>query len=215
MSAEPIQSHAHQGESVVWRPARSLEILGPGLVRTERVILRALREADEAAYLEMIQESREHLDRWAPLHHPQEDDLAMFRRQLTLARVGDAGGTAWRRVAALDDGTLVGGFNLNAITRGLNFEADANWWLRASLTGRGLASEAVGAMLDFAFADLPHGLGLHRVSCGIVPGNEPSERLARRVGFHRLSGVTSHLQVGGRWERHDVYVASAPLPSLG
>ncbi len=173
-----------------------------------RLTLRMWQERDREAFLALVGRSRAHLDRWAPMHNPGETDEQLFDRQLRLAMEGDATGSAARRLTVLDNGSIVGGFNLNQICRGLTFEADANWWVDAAHCRRGFGSQGVNLMLGYGLGDLPEGLGLHRITCGIVAGNTPSERIAVSQGFVKQVGVTSHLQVGGRWIRHDVYVAS-------
>jgi RimJ/RimL family protein N-acetyltransferase len=90
-----------------------------------------------------------------------------------------------------------GGFNLNAITRGLELKADITWWVAAPLCGRGLATEGVAALLAHALEDLPRGLGLHQVQAWISRDNEASIRLAQRVGLRRQGDTQSYLQTGG------------------
>lgn len=135
----------------------------------------------------------------------------MFDRQLRMTHEGDAKGTAWRRAAFLDDGRFVGCFNLNAITRGLTFTADANWWVSADHAGRGLAGEGVAAMLDVALDDLPRGLGLHRVSALIAPDNAASLAVARRAGMTRTAEAPVPLELCGRLVAHDVHARSITL----
>ncbi|HRQ72816.1 MAG TPA: GNAT family protein [Phycisphaerales bacterium] len=191
-------------------PARPVIVENRSLLRTARLTLRPLRESDREEYLRVIRLSLDHLDRFSPLHRPGESDDDLFLRQLDLTETGDRNGTAWRRIGVLDDGHIAGAFNLNAIRRGLCLEADANWWIAADRVRLGLAVEGVRGMLDYAFMDLPRGLGLHRVFAGIQPENGASLRMAARLGFVRVGwGVSSYLHAGGRWERHDVYMADA------
>ncbi len=184
-------------------PARAVDASDLASVRSPRLELRALTEHDRAAYLDAVRVSRAALDRWAALHRPGESDDELFDRQLTLARDGAAHASAFRRVAWFE-GRIAGGFNLTSIARGLQFEADINWWVRSDLTRMGLGREGLLAMLEAAFAALPEGLGLHRVMAAIRPDNLWSVRLAERAGFVRLAERRS-IVVGGRWEGHDVY----------
>jgi len=163
---------------------------------------------DREAFIEAIAISRDELSATSTLHFPDESDDELFSRQLRLCTEGDRDGSAWRRVALLGDGTLAGMFNLNEITRGLLFEGDANWWVRSDLSGRGLGTQGVRLLLRHALGDLPSGLGLHRVTCGIRPENIASKRVAQKAGFVRQPGVMSHLQVGAQWTPHEVYVAT-------
>jgi len=172
------------------------------------MILRPLRETDRTPFLRAIEASRDHLERWIPLHHPGETDDEFFDRQWTLTQSGDSKGGSWRRVGVLPDGRIVGGFNLNAIARGLQSSADANWWISSEFLRQGFAREGVEAMLRHAFTDLPAGLGLHTVHAGIAPSNEASIRLARSLNFKHDPGVQSYLRVGDRWELHDIFAIS-------
>lgn len=192
--------------SAVTRPltrAIRLERDAPAL----RLQLRPLEPGDRAEYIRLADSARRDLDRWCPLHRRGEPDCAMFDRQLELAAEGDRTGRAWRRVAQLDDGRLVGGFNLNAIVRGLEFEADATWWIGAEFAGRGLATLGVRALLRHAFGDLPDGLGLHRIHAGIARDNPASRRVAEKAGFRRQPGVRSYLTIHGDWQPFDAWVA--------
>jgi ribosomal-protein-alanine N-acetyltransferase len=172
------------------------------------MVLRPLRESDRAEYTRILHVSRGHLQKFSCLHRDGESDAALFARHLETCRVGDERGTACRRVGVLDGGRIAGCFNLNGITRGLTFEADANWWVSSDATGRGLGAEGVVAILDYALADLPAGLGLHRVHAAIMPANTASIRLAERVGLLKQASEKVSIRIGDRWEFHEVYSRS-------
>ena len=72
-------------------------------------------------------------------------------------------------------GTLtLGGFRRNAI-------ADIGYDLAKRFWGKGYATEAVQAALDFCWQDL----GLHRVQAYVQPGNLPSVKLLLKLGFEQ------------------------------
>jgi len=194
---------------------RPVEVDSASMLRTARLVLRPLRASDRDEFIRVVSASREHLDAWMPLHEPDESDGDLFDRQLRLTQQGDATRTAWRRIAVLDDGRIAGAFNLTRIDRGLTAEADANAWVAADCAGQGLGVEGLQAMIDHALADLPVGLGLHRVTVGIRPGHSVSERLAARVGFVRHPKLRSFLKVGGEWINHDIWVISSTLAKAG
>lgn len=185
-------------------PLRPVAVDPPG---GPALVLRPLTPADRLEYLQLVRSTRARLDRWLPLHFPGDTDDQLFDRQLELARAGEQTGRAWRRVGCLPDGRIVGGFNLNAIARGLEFEADANWWVADAFTGRGLAAAGVRALLRHAFADLPAGLGLHRIHAGIATDNLASRAVAARAGFSQRPGVRSYLNVTGQWQACDAWAA--------
>ncbi|USN99424.1 MAG: GNAT family N-acetyltransferase [Phycisphaeraceae bacterium] len=193
-------------------PAKPVEVGIPTFVHSERLTLRPLLEADRDAFVTLVRENAAYLERWIPLHEPGESDSAYFDRQFRFCEDGDAGGSAWRRVGVLDDGSIVGCFHLNSVTRGLAWEADATWWVGEPFAGRGLASEGVAAMLAHAFRAMPGGIGLHSVHCGVEPGNLASRRVAEKCGFRIAPGRHSYLKVGERWVMHDFYLAT-PRPT--
>ncbi len=190
-------------------PTTPVEVVSASEVRTPRLTLRPLLPSDRCAFLALVRDSRELLTPWIPLNRVGEDDDAFFDRQLGSAREGDEAGHAWRRVGVLGDGAIVGAFHLNAITRGLGWHADAVWWVGAPHTRRGLGTEGVTAMLEYALSDPPTGLGLHAVHAGIDPENVGSRRLVERLGFREDPTQRSELQVGSEWRSHDFFVKSA------
>jgi ribosomal-protein-alanine N-acetyltransferase len=66
---------------------------------------------------------------------------------------------------------------------------------------RGIATEAVSAMLDFCFG----GLGLHRVQAFIHPGNVASRGLVEKLGFQCEGLLRDHLRVGEEWRNDLLY----------
>jgi RimJ/RimL family protein N-acetyltransferase len=175
-------------------------------LRTARMELRPLRAEDRERFLHAVRLSVQHLARFSPLHRPGESDEALFDRQLRLSREGLDAGIGFRLIGVTDDERVVGAFNLNAITRGLTFRADCNWWVSAEFTGAGYATEGLSALLGHAGADLPGGLGLFEVSAYINRVNASGIRLARKVGFVRAGEDHTYLRMGDRWELHDLWV---------
>jgi ribosomal-protein-alanine N-acetyltransferase len=178
-------------------------------IRTARMLLRPLEEADREPYLAAVRASRSDLDRFMPLHRPGESDEEMFRRQASYNRTDRHSPDTLRCVGLLADGRVAGGFHLNSITRGLEPSADMTWWVASDLTGHGFASEGVLALLSHALADLPEGLGLLRVHSWITRDNKASIRLAERVGLQRDGEDRTLLQTGDRWTLHDRYTRRA------
>jgi len=192
-------------------PSRPVEVLATERVEpsTGRLTLRPLLASDRGAFLDVVRRSRDHILPWVPLHRPGETDDAYFERQLQACADGDRTGACWRRVGVLEGGEIVGVFNLNAISRGLDWGADVSVWVGAEHAGRGLALEGARALIDHAFAALPRGLGLHRLHGGIDPRNHASRRLAERLGFAHDPAQRSHIMVGDAWRVHEFYTRTA------
>lgn len=90
-------------------------------------------------------------------------------------------------------GQLIGDLYFHLDARGdqaqLGYTFDPQFW------GRGLALEAVQALLNLAFAT--H--GLHRVQATTDPRNLPSIRLLQRLGFRQEAHFRQSLWFKGTW----------------
>jgi len=180
----------------------------PGLVRTARVVLRPLTSTDRSEFLRVLRLSRGLLAGCADFVRPGETDEQVFERHVGLTHEGERRANAWRRGAFLHDHTLVGCFNVNGIVRGLTPEGECTWWVSADQMGRGLGTEAAGAMLDHALTDLPRGLGLQAVHAMVMAANVASAKVAAGSGMVR-TGERRSVFVGSRWEWHDVWTRRA------
>jgi aminoglycoside 6'-N-acetyltransferase len=74
-------------------------------------------------------------------------------------------------------------------------QATIGYTLARPYQGRGLASEAVRALLDYCFGQL----GLHRVTARTLAENQPSIALLERLGFRREAHYVANSRFEGRW----------------
>jgi len=95
------------------------------------------------------------------------------------------------------DDSLVGTTTLFSLS-GPNRRAELGYSLLPARQGQGLAREAVGLVLAYAFGPL----GLERVEADVDPRNEPSWRLLEHFGFQR-EGLLRH-----RWRVGDEFADS-------
>jgi RimJ/RimL family protein N-acetyltransferase len=91
-----------------------------------------------------------------------------------------------------DGGVLVGTCGLFRLIRGLGEDFDghpeAGWIIRSDRWGRGYASEAMRATLDW----FDRTQGRSRTVCMIHPGNAASVRIAAKLGY-RLMRAAEHM----------------------
>ena len=83
-------------------------------------------------------------------------------------------------VALPDEGTVIGTCTLTSF-HAESARAEIGFALGREHWGRGYMSDAVAALLDYAFGPL----GLRRLEADVDPRNGPSLRLLERVGFRR------------------------------
>lgn len=179
---------------------RAIEVLPKPDLSTELMSFRPLALSDRTRFLDAIASSRAQLESWIPM---LDDDDAYFESLVDKGVLGDQHGGSWRRAAFLNDGQLVGMFNLIKIERGLSWSAEANWWVDSRLCGQGLGTHAVRAIVDHALSDIPIGLGLHTLRVNIAPENHASMRIAHKLGFQQ-SAQREPLEINGRIVEHTV-----------
>jgi RimJ/RimL family protein N-acetyltransferase len=76
-------------------------------------------------------------------------------------------------------------------------EVEAGWALAPAAHGRGVASEAVGAALEWADAHLPG----RPIVCIVSPGNAPSLKVASKFGFRERARGAYHGEPTIQFER--------------
>ncbi|MGA0894774.1 MAG: GNAT family N-acetyltransferase [Ilumatobacteraceae bacterium] len=156
---------------------------------TERLRLRVVRPQDTAAVLEL----RNHPDvaeyqDW-PLPYTDAD---VARLMADCAGVDDLQVGAWVQVAIELDAEFVGDLAVYLGHEGksamLGYSLRREWW------GRGIAREAVGAMVDALFA-----AGVHRITATLDPANRSSLRVLEHLGF-TVDGVARRAElIRGEW----------------
>ena len=187
-------------------PTKETELL-PSLgtrLSTARVLLRPPRAADVPELRRVMRRNAEHLRPWVTAPGTGEDPTSLTevaKSVLGLRR-------AWRLGTAysflvwtpLSETTaaIVGRIGLTQVTRGPLESAYLGYWIDAQHQSRGLTTEAVEAVLAFAFGPA----ALHRVAAGVMPRNAASIRVLKKIGM-RCEGLSERLlKIAGVWEDH-------------
>lgn len=103
------------------------------------------------------------------------------------------------------DGELIGGININNITRGAGQMASLGYWIDEGHQGHGLMSQAVHAVLHYAFTVL----GLARMNAATLVHNEKSRNMLLRLGFVEEGFARAYIQIDGRRQDHILYGLNA------
>lgn len=161
-------------------------------IETERLRLRPLQEGDVVELLDYHSSTDVH--RYLPMG-PMDAEIILERiltgpwSRSTLEEEGDA---IVLGVETPETGTIVGDVML-AWAKGTNQWGEIGYVFNPKHSGRGFATEAIGALLRLAFEDL----GLHRVVARVDARNEPSLRLAERLRMRREAHLIES------WWHHD------------
>ena len=135
------------------------------------------------------------------LHHAREWQLR-----------SEAGRTAGTDIGALivdaDSDGLLGSVGMHGLDPATG-RAAAGYWVAAHARRQGVATRGVRLLCTFAFGEL----GVERIELWIEPQNEPSRRVAERVGFHSEGLLRSFMPVQGI--RRDMLIYSLLPGDLG
>jgi [ribosomal protein S5]-alanine N-acetyltransferase len=159
----------------------------------------SLPTADDChEFVELMRQSRSYHRPWSapPTERDSYHEL--------LARAGDPDFELFL-CCRLEDGAIVGYFELSQIVRRHFQSAVLGYNGSAPYAGEGYMSEGIELLLRHAFLSMR----LHRVEANIQPGNLPSLALAQRAGFRREGFSPRYLKIGGRWRDHERYAILA------
>lgn len=106
------------------------------------------------------------------------------------------------------DGGVIGDCGLTNFIRGPLQACFLGYAIDHEHEGQGLAFEAIGAMIAYAFESL----GFHRIMAGYLPINERSGKLLRRLGFTVEGYARDYLYLDGAWRDHLLTALTNPHP---
>ena len=157
-------------------------------IETDRLILRHWRKDDFRPYHAIVSHPEVH-KHFGPNPLSAED---CWRRLMASAGGWQFNGFGTWGVERKSDGELIGNVGLFTAWRDLEpefgEEPEMGWIMAAETHGQGLAIEACRAALDWAETNLDP-TPLWAI---IAPANEPSIRLAEKLGFERVHETTYH-----------------------
>lgn len=191
----------------------------PGL-RGDRVVLRAPRISDHTEWADLRGRSRAYLQPWEPTW--PEDDLSRtaFRRRLSVYEREMEAGHAYPFFAFdSEGGNLLGAVTLSNVRRGVAETGTLGYWIGQPHAGQGRATDAVRAVVGYAFGEL----NLHRVEASCLPTNVASRRVLEKAGFRHEGQARAYLKINGDWSDHLLFGvvsdefsgAGHPVPDRG
>jgi ribosomal-protein-alanine N-acetyltransferase len=166
---------------------------------SRNVTVRRAVEGDAAALAALARANRAFLAPWEPVRPDEYFTAEHHRAALRAIAAQDPPRTV--PCVVLVDGEPAGRITLNNVVHSAFCSADLGYWVAREHNGRGVATAAVGAVLDLAFGDL----GLHRVQAGTLLHNAGSQRVLERNGFTRIGIAPRYLRIAGEWQDHVLF----------
>lgn len=172
------------------------------------IILRPLRRGDRREFLDLRARNVAWLGRWDPSVPPGGVPRPNISRKFgayARALAAEARSGRGLSLAIVVDEALVGLVSANNIVEGALRSASIGYWVGEEVAGRGIAPTAVAALADHLMD--PKGRALHRIQIEIVPENEPSLAVVRKLGLRDEGVRRAYLHIGGRWRDHRSFAA--------
>jgi [ribosomal protein S5]-alanine N-acetyltransferase len=166
---------------------------------TARLVLRPLDAAD-AATIERLAGMFEVAGTTVNIPHPYPPGGAVTFIAAQTAAWRDDSGVTW---AVTRDGALIGLIGINSSSRA-HGRVEIGYWIAYAEWGRGYATEAARAVVDFAFAD-----GFHRVQATHLVRNPASGRVMQKLGMQYEGRLRAFYRRFDRWEDVEMYAILA------
>ncbi len=148
---------------------------GPPRLETGRLVLRALVPGDAAAVFAHASDPEVARHVTWEVHRSMEDAEAFL--ELTIGRYESGDAPDWGLVYK-GDGRLIGTSGFVGWERE-HARAEVGYVLNRGYWGRGLAAEALGAMISFGFRHM----GLNRIEARCIAENSASARVMEKAGM--------------------------------
>lgn len=188
---------------VVRDPARFSLGEAFGDLHGRRVLLRPLSAEDYPAWREVRVRCRDWLLKWEPRPAGApyaSEDRASYVARCAMRERDRQLGTGYG-FGLFVDGRFAGEVNLSSVQRGAFQNGYVGYWIDEELAGNGYVPEGCVVLFRFAFEVL----GLHRLQVAIVPRNQPSRAVARKLALRGEGVALRYLEIDGRWEDHVRY----------
>ena len=146
-----------------------------------RVVLRSVQLSDANMLHQIIDQSREYLERWLPwvdYVHTTDDEIHIVEQWTYDMQIRSA-----IHLCITLDNKVVGLISTHQIDW-MNQRTSIGYWISQNMQGRNLATEATAVLLNYLFEKLR----LHRVFIQAATGNTASNKVIRKIGF-KLEGV--------------------------
>jgi ribosomal-protein-alanine N-acetyltransferase len=182
------------------------------VIETPRLSLHLLSPEHAPALLAYHERNREHLAPWEPIRPPEFFTLTYQKHAIAGVLRDIEAGRASPFIAFLRDDPerMIASINIFNIARATFCAAVLGYSVDASVQGRGIGSEGVAAVVDYAFTELR----LHRIMANYNPINERSGRLLRKLGFVPEGYARDYLFIAGAWRDHILTAKLNPDPTF-
>ena len=169
---------------------------------TDNLRLAVLRKSEAARVTEYLQNNRDFHKQFSQTHTDDYFTVSTQKKYLAYDCNSFLEGSLvplW--ITLKDDNKIIGRVSFFNFAYGGMMSCACGYHLDKDDTGKGYMTEALKSAMAFVFDEYK----MHRIEAFIVPENEPSLNLVKRVGFHYEGKRNSYMHINGRYRDHEAF----------
>lgn len=169
---------------------------------TDNLRLAVLRKSEAARVTEYLQNNRDFHKQFSQTHTDDYFTVSTQKKYLAYDCNSFLEGSLvplW--ITLKDDNKIIGRVSFFNFAYGGMMSCACGYHLDKDHTGKGYMTEALKSAMAFVFDEYK----MHRIEAFIVPENESSLNLVKRVGFHYEGKRMSYMHINGRYRDHEAF----------
>ena len=169
---------------------------------TDNLRLAVLRKSEAARVTEYLLNNRDFHKQFSQTHTDDYFTVSTQKKYLAYDCNSFLEGSLvplW--ITLKDDNKIIGRVSFFNFAYGGMMSCACGYHLDKDHTGKGYMTEALKSAMAFVFDEYK----MHRIEAFIVPENEPSLNLVKRVGFHYEGKRMSYMHINGRYRDHEAF----------
>ena len=169
---------------------------------TERLRLCVLRKSEAPRVTVYFKKNRDFHKKFAQTHTDDYFTVSMQKKYLAYDYNSFLEGSLvplW--ICLKETGEIIGRVSFFNFAFGGMMSCACGYHLDQEHTGKGYMTEALKGAMAFVFDEYK----MHRIEAFILPENEPSLNLVKRLGFHYEGKRISYMHINGRYRDHEAF----------
>ena len=171
-------------------------------LETENLRLSVLRKSEAPRISEYLINNKDFHRKFSQTHTEDYYTVSTQRKYLSYDCNSFLDGSLvpfW--ISLKDDPKVIGRLSFFNFAFGGMMSCALGYHLDKDYTGKGYMTEALRSALAFVFDEYK----MHRIEAFILPENEASINLVKRLGFHYEGQRKSYMHINGMYRDHDSY----------
>jgi [ribosomal protein S5]-alanine N-acetyltransferase len=167
---------------------------------TNRLILKTLDKTYASLVVDYYLRNKDFLKEWISLRDESFYTIEFQEKHLEEDLINASNNTSLRLWVFDKDrpDKIIGTIAFNNILWGSSLSCQIGYRLDKDEINKGYITEAASRGIDVMFNDYK----LHRIEANIMPRNEPSLRVAKKLGFVKEGILHKYIKINGKWQDH-------------